>query len=164
MYIDQQKEQFSQAFVQAVATVAGYATYKPSVDDDSIDLGLAARGDLDTPRRPRLELQLKCTHKNESKANYFLYDLSLKNYNDLRADTIVPRLLVVVVVPREVESWLVLANREMCLRHYAYWYSLKGLEATNNLTKIRLEIPRTNRFTPAALRNIMGKVNRGEDL
>lgn len=41
MEISQRKEQFSRAYVLAVAAAAGYAWYQPSVDDDSIDLGLA---------------------------------------------------------------------------------------------------------------------------
>ena len=38
MDINQRKEQFSRAYVLAVASAAGYAWYQPSVDDDSIDL------------------------------------------------------------------------------------------------------------------------------
>jgi len=37
MDINQQKEQFSNAYIQAVASVAGYSLYKPNVDDDSVD-------------------------------------------------------------------------------------------------------------------------------
>ena len=33
-----QKEAISRAYVKAVAAVAGFATYRPSIDDDSIDL------------------------------------------------------------------------------------------------------------------------------
>ncbi len=58
--LNQMKEQFSHAYVKAVAAVAGFAWYKPSVDDDSIDLGLAQRGGGGTTRSPRLEIQLKC--------------------------------------------------------------------------------------------------------
>ncbi len=43
MDIDQRKEQFSHAYVKAVAAVAGFAWYKPSVDDDSIDLAWLRR-------------------------------------------------------------------------------------------------------------------------
>jgi hypothetical protein len=39
--LNAQKEQFSRAYVFAVAAVAGYATYTPSVDDDSFDLWIA---------------------------------------------------------------------------------------------------------------------------
>jgi hypothetical protein len=38
-----QKEQFSRTYVGAVAAAAGFAVYVPNVDDDSVDLGLAAR-------------------------------------------------------------------------------------------------------------------------
>jgi hypothetical protein len=33
--INQQKEQFSNAYLQAITSVAGYSLYKPAVDDDS---------------------------------------------------------------------------------------------------------------------------------
>ncbi len=48
MEINQQKEQFSNAYLQAVASVAGYSLYKPAVDDDSVDWGIAARGTIGT--------------------------------------------------------------------------------------------------------------------
>ena len=47
--------------MQAVTAAAGYNVYKPEVDDDSVDLGIAARGGKGTFRSPKLELQLKCT-------------------------------------------------------------------------------------------------------
>ena len=40
--INQRKEQFSNAYLQAVASTAGYSLYKPVVDDDSVDWGIAA--------------------------------------------------------------------------------------------------------------------------
>jgi len=36
--LNQRKEQFSNAYVRAVASVAGFTLAKPEVDDDSIDL------------------------------------------------------------------------------------------------------------------------------
>ena len=38
MDLNQCKEQFSIAYVRAVASAAGYGVQKPDVDDDSIDL------------------------------------------------------------------------------------------------------------------------------
>ena len=40
MHPDMQKEQFSRAYVQAVAACAGYSWSVPSVDDDSVDMCL----------------------------------------------------------------------------------------------------------------------------
>jgi hypothetical protein len=164
MHLDQQKEQFSKAFVYAVATIAGYGTYQPEVDDDSVDLGIAARSSANTPRRPRLELQLKCTYVDEGDDHFLAYDLKLKNYEDLRADTIVPRILVVVLAPQDVNSWLEVSDHEMCLRHCAYWLSLNSLPATNNAHKVRVKIPRSAKFTPQELQRMMVKINNGEIL
>ncbi len=50
MDINQQKEQFSNTYLQAVTTVAGYSLYKPSVDDDSIDWGAAKGGNYYHPQ------------------------------------------------------------------------------------------------------------------
>ncbi|WP_242037834.1 DUF4365 domain-containing protein [Tolypothrix sp. FACHB-123] len=35
MDVNQQKEQFSNAYVRAVASIAGYSVYRPEVDDDN---------------------------------------------------------------------------------------------------------------------------------
>jgi hypothetical protein len=64
MRINQREEQFSRAYVHAVASVAGYALYKPYVDDDSIDCGIAARGDAGIFFSPRVELQLKSSSRD----------------------------------------------------------------------------------------------------
>lgn len=80
MHIEQCKEQFGRAYVFAVAAATGYAWYQPSVDDDSINLGLAEKGGRGTVRSPRLELQLKC-HAAETPADtHFSHDLKIKNY------------------------------------------------------------------------------------
>ena len=53
METSQQKEQFSNAYLQAVTSVAGYSLYKPAVDDDSVDWGIAAKGIIGRIRAPR---------------------------------------------------------------------------------------------------------------
>lgn len=162
MHIDQQKEQFSKAFVHAIATVAGYAIYKPEVDDDSVDLGIAARGGISTLRRPRLEMQIKCTQNDEGPDEYLSFDLKRKNYNDLRVETIVPRLLVVVLVPPEVREWLRISAREMCLHQGAYWVSLAGQPETTNKTSVTIHLPRSQQLTPEGLQQLMARINNGD--
>jgi len=54
MHISQQQEQFSRAYVHAIASVAGFTIYTPQVDDDSVDLGIAQTGGRGTIRSPRL--------------------------------------------------------------------------------------------------------------
>ncbi|MEO5365718.1 MAG: hypothetical protein H7831_05085 [Magnetococcus sp. WYHC-3] len=47
-----QKEHFSEAYVRAVAAVAGYSVSRPGVDDDSVDLTISAPGGNGTLRAP----------------------------------------------------------------------------------------------------------------
>jgi hypothetical protein len=100
--INQQKEQFSSNFVRVVAAVAGYALYKPEVDEDSVDWGIAAKGGIGSIYSPRLELQLKSTSRDVMDNHHVRYPLSLKNYNELRVNSHVPRILVVVLLPENL--------------------------------------------------------------
>jgi hypothetical protein len=162
MHIDQRKEQFSRAYVLAVAAAAGYAWYQPSVDDDSIDLGLAARGGSGTIRSPRLELQLKCHAAETPSGSQFSHDLKIKNYEDLRdATVLVPRLLVVVLVPEDVASWVNATEAELTMRRCGYWISLRGLPPTTNLNTVAVSIPRAQVFHPESLRTVMGRIGQG---
>ncbi len=162
MDISQQKEQFSNTYLQAITTVAGYSLYKPSVDDDSVDWGIATRGIMGRIRAPRLELQLKSTSRELLDDNYLRYPLKLKNYDDLRlVDFAIPRILVVLVLPEHRKDWLQQSEEELCIRYCAYWVSLRGLPETPNTTTVTISLPRTNQFTVAALQSIMQRIGQG---
>ncbi len=64
MYITERKQQFSIAYVRAIVSVAGFVVYEYAVDDDSIDIGIAAKGLMGTVRSPKLDIQLKCTSRS----------------------------------------------------------------------------------------------------
>jgi hypothetical protein len=165
MHINQRKEQFSRAYIHAVASVAGYALYEPYVDDDSIDCGLAARGDAGIFFSPRVELQLKSSSRNIVKKERIVFPLGIKNYNDLRVENVlVPRILVVVIVPKEIDNWLSQTEEEMCFKHCAYWCSLSGMGEPKSATTINVSLLRDQRFTVDALRGMMERIGRGEAL
>ena len=165
MHINQRKEQFSRAYVHAVASVAGYALYEPYVDDDSIDCGIAARGDAGTFFSPRVELQLKSSSRDIVKKGRIIYPLGIKNYNDLRVENVlVPRILVVVIVPKDIDYWLIQTEEEMCFKHCGYWHSLCGMGEAKSTRTINVSLLRDRQFTVDALRGIMGRIGRGEAL
>ena len=165
MDLSQRKEQFSRVYVRAVATVAGFTIYVPEVDDDSIDLGIAGRVAHDTPRRPRIELQLKCTSVKVLRGDHVVYPLKLKNYDDLRLDDpIVPRMLVVVLVPGDESQWLRQTEEELCLRRCAYWRSLRGMGESRALAKVAIRLPRQNLFSVEGLQALMSRAGRREPL
>jgi hypothetical protein len=160
--ISQQKEQLSNVYLQAVTTVAGYSLYRPSVDDDSVDWGIAAKGVMGRIRAPRLELQLKSTSRDLLDDKYLRYPLKLKNYDDLRLlDFAIPRILIVLVLPENLADWLQQSEEELCLRYCAYWVSLRGMSETQNTTTVTISLPRSNQFTATALQSIRQRIGQG---
>jgi len=159
---DQQKEQFSNAFLHAIATVGECSVSKPSVDEDSVDWTLQKR----IHRRPRIDLQLKCTAKAETfTENGISFGLKKKNYDDLRiVDLVVPRILVVVFVPQDVSDWLTSDPQSLILRRCAYWMSIRGAMPTENETGVTVYLPKGQRFDVAALNNMMQTISAGGQL
>jgi hypothetical protein len=163
MELSMRKEQFSHAYVRAIASVAGYDVTTPGVDDDSIDMKLSGRSVDGLPLRPRLELQLKCTSEDVIRGDQVVYPLKLKNYDELRITNIlVPRLLVVVHVPEAEEEWLRHSEVELAMRRCGYWVSLFGMTETANKSKVSIYLPRGNVFDVAGLRGLMGRAARRE--
>lgn len=163
MHITQQKEQFSIAFVRALATVAGFRVTRCEVDDDSIDVGLAGnRRQGRTQRAPHLDLQLKCTETDDGTGEELVFDLPIKNYNDLRiVEVHVPAILVVVCVPPDVGEWLDESPEQTAMRRCAYWLSLRGSPSVANESTRRVRMPRSNQFNVAAVRAIMTRIGEG---
>ena len=158
----QQKEQFSNAYVRAVAATAGYNVYKPEVDDDSIDWGIGASGGGGTVRSPRVELQLKCTGRDVLADGHVAYPLKRKNYDELRFDDYqVPRILVVVLVPPEVPDWLSQSEESLALHHCGYWLSLRSRPETDNADTVTVHLPRAQVFSVDALTQMMNRIAGG---
>jgi len=153
---NQRKELFSRAYVGALAAQVGFRSAIPDVDDDSVDLILKGRGFSAGIRNPQLEVQLKCTAKSEGCDDFFKYQLSIKNYNDLRGDNLLcPRYLFVLAVPTETTCWLSHEKDHTKLMHCCYWMSLSDLPDSYNETTVTLNIPKTNLLTAKSLFKLM---------
>ena len=70
-----QQECFADAFLRAVAAVAGCTVQKPEVDDDSVDWTLSCKLQ---PRRPKLDLQMKSTIRSDGDETHIRYSLKRK--------------------------------------------------------------------------------------
>jgi hypothetical protein len=166
MDLSQQKAQFSIAYTHAVATIAGYKLYGQSVDDESVDVGVAQTGGDGTVRSPRLELQLKCTERDILKDDGIHFPLKRKNYDDLRdRNVMIPKILVVMLVPDDLSMWLTeVPERQICLHRYAWWMNLAGADERSGVETPTVILPRTQLFNPSALKAMMEKIGRRESL
>ena len=151
-------EALSRVYVRAVAARAGYDTAAPEFDRDSIDLTVRAGGGV----RPALDLQLKATTRlGAPKDGAFRFPLKRKNYEDLRAETRIPRLLIVLALPEDEREWMTMTPDKLILRKCAYWLNLRGWEETGNRTSVTVPVPEGNLFTVEALRDLMEQSGKG---
>ena len=156
--VPDQKEALSFVYAQAVAARAGYVTEVPGTDRDSVDLCIRAGGRM----RPLLDLQLKATANLERPRDGFLhFPLGIKNYNDLRIEVQILRLLVVLDLPEDEQQWMTITENELIIRHRAYWLNLQGYEETANQSSVTVRIPEENLFNVKSLRTLMEQSRKG---
>lgn len=164
---NEQKQQLSMAYVQAVAARAGYSVVRPPVDDDSVDIQIRASGRTHPQapvRSPCVDVQLKSTAQDMLRDDHLAFPLPLKNYNDLRERSLVPRYLVVLLLPTDTTRWLEQSEESMISRSCAYWTSLLGMGETENLNRVTVRLPRVNLFTVDQLHSLMERASRPEPL
>src|SRR5262249_50947553 len=119
------------------------------------------RGTRRAATSTRLDLQVK-SYTGEGQGDPWPYDLGVKAYRDLiPTDYQVPRVLVVVRVPSDVQDWMAHSEDQLVLRRCGYWLSLRGAAPTSNTSTIRVQISRANLFDAAGLTFLMKEVAEG---
>lgn len=156
MHFTTKIERLSLAYVAAVAAKAGFELIESTSDYDSVDGALRSAAGL----RPRIEFQAKGSTRLLLKDDHVAYPLSRKNYDDLRIETIVPRLLFVVLIPNEEDNWLSHSEDELIVRHCGYWHTLRGMPEVDQTT-ITVHLPRSQVLNPVQLAELMHRAERG---
>jgi len=87
--------------------------------------------------------------------------LKRRNYDLLMADTMIPRILVVMDLPKNEADWMEVTSEGLMLRRCAYWTSLGGLGETTNKESVTILIQRSNRFDVKSLQALMEQARRG---
>ena len=165
---NEQKQQFSFAYLHAVASAAGYACQTPAVDDDSVDRVIVARGWVDEHSvhySPKIDVQMKSLTRSPLARDepFFSYPLRKKNYEELRQEEpMVPRILVVLLLPEVPRDWVSQGAKRMLVRYAAYYLSLCGMPERKDVKyKVSVNVPRKNLLSVKNLRRLMVKASRG---
>lgn len=167
--LNDQKEEFSYSYINAMSATAGYVCQVKlrGMDNAGIDLTIEVPGEILTCLSPKLDAQVKCTSKDCIVEDLIIFDLPVKNYSRLiHLNSIVPQILIIVLVDRDVSEWIknISDHYSTNLKSSAYWISLKGCKETNNTDNIRIKIPLSNRLSPEVLKEIMRKIAQEEIL
>jgi hypothetical protein len=90
------------------------------------------------------------------------YELEIRAYEILRDDTAEgPRILVLLVLPKDEREWIEQDEEGLIMRKFAYWISLRGHPETANHQSITIRIPRRNLFGMKNLQDIMDTISEG---
>jgi hypothetical protein len=158
-YVNQCKEDFSEAYVRSVAAAAGCWLDRRSRDYDGIDAMITRYGNTGTYPDAPLNMQLKGAHDAAVDEEAVRYDLSVNNYDKLRIKrSTAPSVLVLVIVPDDPADWIEQDEVDLHMLRAGYWMDLLGEPATANRTTKRISIPRSQLLTVAELRRIMNLV------
>ncbi len=162
---NEQKQQLSFAFLHMVAARAGFTVDRPLTDYESVDvIGTAGdvHGELVFRSSPRLEVQLKATSADCLRETHLAFPLPVKNYDELRGSTLVPRILVILLLPADAQQWVTQSEQELVARRCAYWRSLAGAPDCLNTASITVHVPRQQQFTAETLLDLMRHIDQGE--
>lgn len=160
--VEHAKEDFGKAYVAAVAASICAMAETPPRDYDSVDFRVERPGGHGPWLAPRINMQLKTTAVPNYDGDFLLFDLPVDDYDDLRAtDVTEPRILVVVVVPRDLQAWIGHTGDDLVLRHRAYWASLYGMAPVENRSTRRVRLPRWQRLDGPQLSRLLDRVEEG---
>ena len=146
------KERLSVGYVALVAARAGCMLQDVHVDRDSIDVTIRPV----SGEPVCIDAQLKATSTADREDDNLLFDLPIKNYNDLRSHIVGnARILIVLDLHHDSEQWTSFEGESLVTRRLAYWTDLYGEPATTNLHTKRVRLPFERPFTPTGLRHLM---------
>jgi hypothetical protein len=158
MHSTDREQALSIAYIAAVAAGAGYTTLSMDLDRDGVDLQVRAGGTM----RPSLDIQLKATiNLGEPSEGQFRFPLKRRNYDLLRTQTMVPRILVVLHLPKIETDWLSVTPEQLVMRRCAYWANITGSSETKNQESVTVSVPQKNLFHVEGLKALMQQARTG---
>ncbi|MFU8788700.1 MAG: DUF4365 domain-containing protein, partial [Methylobacter sp.] len=94
-------------------------------------------------------------------AHFSYFFKGAKQYDFLREETKSQhRLLVVLFLPSNQEEWLNVNPEQLILKNGAYWVSLRGAEASSNITGKTVYIPKEQVLTPDNLLRVFETLSK----
>lgn len=167
-------EDMSFAYLQAICAKNGYDIATTPHDNDCVDCTIICNGypienadKKHTMCSPKVDVQLKASFSGIVllENGDIQYDIPSRNYNYLvNSQRFIPYILVLLVMHRDEELWIEQTVDWLKITKCAYWISLKGQEPTENKSSKRIVIPCANVLTADALKEMMVKISKQQEL
>lgn len=148
----------SLAYIHAVAARAGY-DYSGRVGRDAA----SADGEISSDEGlfPSFKYQAKSTSAGLVDGDEVVYDLEVKNYNDLCVASRQSRILILVSLPERLADWTTTSDDALCMHCTGYWHSLRGEVPSSNSRTERIRFPKIQLFNADQLPTLMSRIAEG---
>jgi Domain of unknown function (DUF4365) len=151
---------FAEDYVRVLASAAGLVVHQEDLDQDGIDLGFRLPGKPRNVSSPMIEVQIKSVSNPRCSGGDLLYDgLDQVQYNQLAdGPFMVPRYLVVVVVPPVAEQYARFETDGVLLRQLGFFRGFDGepaIAAPDRRRHHRVRVPLANVLTVRALKDLV---------
>jgi len=165
------ESELSYAYLHAVASKIGANCQIANrhADNRGVDVQLTAYGPFPNGKLQEVDLkvQLKATVNVPSETNtHISYSFKgIAQYNDLRnTNNQTPRILVVLFLPKDAESWLEISEEALALKKAAYWVSLRGAPESSNEKAQTVYLPKNQLLTPQSLQELFSIISQRKPL
>lgn len=168
--LQESMEDVSIAYLQGLCAYNGYTLSRVGRDNDGVDVSIKCKGypaDGCLKYSPSIDVQLKASFAKfkQKKNGDFTFVLETTNYNNLvLGNRVIPIILVVLHMNRDRGKWVKHSSNALKITKCAYWVSLKDCQPTTNKARITINIPKENVLSCSALKKLMIKVAKEEDL
>lgn len=159
------KEQISIAYAHAVATAARCKLQDVDIDDHGVDAVLMQTPPDELLGNVKIDVQLKCTSGDVLKDQHLAFQLPKFNYDKLRGEyRLDPAILIVMLVPSDLEDWVTQDEDALTVVRCAYWMSLRGMPSIGDQDSKVVHLPRGNIFNVESLLAMMERASKREPL
>jgi hypothetical protein len=148
----QHKEEFlSLAYVEAIVAHSGntYNRFEKDYGVDGTIRKITLFNGKPTDTCPLVDCQLKATVDWQLRDGRIVYEMEAEAYNKLvhcNSYSAIPRILVLLCLPREQQLWVEQDIEILKLRHCCYWIYIEGEETPNKRSQT-IYIPQTQIFS-----------------
>lgn len=155
------QERLSLAYVQAVVANAGAQLIEPQGHEYGVDAYIQGVRRLGNGKFRSVGFmfmtQIKATITSEMTPEHIIYDMEADAYNKLATwEGSTFCVLVVCCLPRNEVNWITTNEQNLIMRRCCYWTDVPLTPVTND-SKKRIRIPRTQAFTPEAVRGLLSR-------
>jgi len=147
---------YGEDLVRALSSAAGLTTSNRDIDVDGVDLNIGFPGRLSGFGFPCIEVQIKSWKSPVVRGDRLVYPLRAHNFNLLVGrvglDFPVPRLLMLVIVPKAQAQYVRACTEHYDFSHGVYWASLMDLDPVPDSQSTKtVEVPLVNLVTSDSL-------------